>query len=98
MPRTIASLVLAGLLATGALAAAQDMEPRAYSASPVGANFLVVSRSTGAVLLDPAIVITDVHADANTFALGLGPPSTCLASWVSCPSRCRMRSPISQAR
>src|SRR4051812_35012098 len=74
MPRTIASLVLAGLLATGALASAQDMEPRAYSASPVGANFLVVvvSRSTGAVLLDPAIVITDVHADANTFALGLG--------------------------
>jgi hypothetical protein len=74
MPRTTASLVLAGLLATGALASAQDMEPRAYSASPVGANFLVVvaTRSTGAVLLDPAIPVTDINATVNGFALGLG--------------------------
>ena len=74
MHRTIAAIVEAVLLASGELASAQDMEPRAYSASPVGANFLVVvaTRSTGAVLLDPALPITDVHADVNGFALGLG--------------------------
>ena len=74
MHRTIAAIVVAVLLASGVRASAQDMEPRAYSASPVGANFLVVvaTRSTGAVLLDPALPITDVHADVNGFALGLG--------------------------
>ena len=65
---------MAGLLATGVRVSAQDMEPRAYSASPVGANFLVVvaSRSTGSVLVDPTLPVTDVHADINGFALGLG--------------------------
>ena len=74
MRGVIAAIVVAGLLATGAHVSAQDMEPRAYSASPVGANFLVValSRSTGAVLLDPTLPITDVHADVNGFALGVG--------------------------
>jgi len=68
------AIVVTGLLATGVRASAQDMEPRAYSASPVGANFLVVvaSHSTGAVLIDPAVPVTDVHADVNGFALGLG--------------------------
>jgi hypothetical protein len=68
------------LLAAACLACAagpvygQDMEPRAYSASPVGANFLVVaaSRSSGSVVFDPALPITDVHADVNGFVLGLG--------------------------
>jgi hypothetical protein len=55
-------------------ARAQDMEPRAYSASPVGVNFLVliVSRSTGAVVFDPALPITDVRAEINGGALGVG--------------------------
>jgi hypothetical protein len=53
---------------------AQDMEPRAYSASPVGANFLVVavSRSSGAVVFDPALPVTDVHADVNGAVIALG--------------------------
>jgi hypothetical protein len=50
------------------------MEPRAYSASPVGANFLVVSlsRSSGAIVFDPTLPVSDVHADVNGLVLGLG--------------------------
>jgi outer membrane putative beta-barrel porin/alpha-amylase len=55
-------------------AAAQELEPRAYSASPVGVNFFVVgfNRSTGAVTFDPTIPITDVQAHLNIPTLGLG--------------------------
>lgn len=57
-----------------AVTAAQDLEPRAYSPSPVGTNFLGVnfSRSTGSVLFDPSIPVTDVRAHLNSPALGLG--------------------------
>jgi hypothetical protein len=55
-------------------AAAQELEPRAYSASPVGVNFVVVgfTRSTGSVTFDPTIPITDVQAHLNIPTLGLG--------------------------
>ena len=55
-------------------AAAQELEPRAYSASPIGANFLVagVSRSSGDVLFDPTLPITDVRANLNATTLGVG--------------------------
>ena len=55
-------------------AAAQELEPRAYSASPIGANFLLVgvTRSSGDVVFDPTVPITDVHADINAATLGLG--------------------------
>jgi hypothetical protein len=54
--------------------AAQDLEPRAYSASPVGLNFLVVSaaRSTGGVLVDPSLPITDVEATVDLAIVGAG--------------------------
>ncbi|SOE82373.1 Putative MetA-pathway of phenol degradation [Caballeronia arationis] len=54
------------------LVSAQEMEPRAYSAVPVGTNFVVASyaRSTGGVSLDPTLPITDVNAKINTFLLG----------------------------
>jgi hypothetical protein len=68
--------VLLLLLLTNALhsAAAQELEPRAYSASPVGLNFVVVSfgRSTGSVTFDPTVPITDVQAHLNIPALGVG--------------------------
>jgi hypothetical protein len=53
---------------------AQDLEPRAYAASPVGANFLIVglSRSSGAIVFDPSLPITDANADVNGLVLGLG--------------------------
>jgi hypothetical protein len=55
-------------------AAAQDLEPRAYSNSPVGVTFLVVAagRSTGGVLVDPSLPVVDVEATVGTLALGLG--------------------------
>ena len=55
-------------------AAAQDMEPRAYSASPVGANFLVGSftRSTGSVVFDPTLPFSDVRATVEGAVLAVG--------------------------
>src|SRR5262245_26036703 len=53
---------------------AQDMEPRAYSASPVGANFLVTSYSwsTGSVVFDPTLPISDIQADVQGLAVAVG--------------------------
>lgn len=66
---------LVGLvLVTGAPLSAQEMEPKAYSASPVGATFLVgsVARSTGSVVSDPTLPLTDVHAAINSAVVGVG--------------------------
>jgi hypothetical protein len=70
--RTAFARVLLGLaichVVAGVLAAtpcrAQDLEPRAYAASPVGAFFLVagVSRSTGEVLTDPTLPVQNIDA------------------------------------
>ncbi|MFM0620418.1 transporter [Paraburkholderia nemoris] len=51
---------------------AQEMEPRAYSAVPVGTNFAVFdySRSSGDVSFDPSLPITNVQAHINIFSLG----------------------------
>jgi len=56
------------------LASAQDMEPRAYSPSPVGANFLVTSYSwsTGNVVFDPTLPVTDVRADVQGLVVAVG--------------------------
>lgn len=55
-------------------ARAQDLEPKAYSASPVGAAFLVVglARSTGSVLTDPTLPLTDVEAKVYGVPLAAG--------------------------
>ena len=66
-------VVTIGILAA-APAAAQDMEPKAYSASPVGVTFLVASasRSTGSVVFDPTLPLRDVDAGINGLVLGVG--------------------------
>jgi len=48
------------------------MEPRAYSASPIGTNFLIAgySRTTGSVSLDPSLPINDVRASINGGRIG----------------------------
>jgi hypothetical protein len=71
------AVLLAALTALAALVApcrAQDLEPRAYSASPVGLNFaaLVYVRSTGDIVFDPSIPITNASAHINALALGYG--------------------------
>jgi hypothetical protein len=50
------------------------MEPKACSASPVGANFLVTSfsRSAGSVVFDPTLPVTDVHANVPAVGVGVG--------------------------
>jgi hypothetical protein len=74
-----AAAAAAALLAAACGARAQELEPRAYSASPVGTNFLIAgySRLKGEVLTDPSLPIKNVQADiellvagyARTFAL-----------------------------
>jgi hypothetical protein len=55
-------------------AAAQDLEPRAYSASPVGTNFVGIGfgRSSGDIAFDPTLPITNANATLYTPALGFG--------------------------
>ena len=60
-------------LATGAAAVqAQELEPRAYSVSPTGVNFVVVTygRSTGDIAFDPSLPLEDVTATINSMGIG----------------------------
>jgi len=61
-------------LVAAAPGAAQDLEPRAYSPSPVGVNFALVGlgRSTGGVVTDPTLPISDVSAHINGATVGYG--------------------------
>ncbi len=63
--------VLVTLLAVGA-ATAQELEPRAYSVSPVGTNILFAAygRSAGQILFDPSLPVEDVSASVNRLGLG----------------------------
>jgi len=72
-PRTAAAILMCGVLVV-ANASAQEMEPRAYSASPVGANFLVTSYSwsTGDIVFDPTLPISDVKADVQGLVIAVG--------------------------
>jgi hypothetical protein len=67
-------VALACLLTNTGSARAQDLEPKAYSASPVGAAFLVIglSRSSGSVLTDPTLPLTDVEAKIYGVPLAAG--------------------------
>jgi hypothetical protein len=62
------------IAAPTALATAQQLEPRAYSASPVGANFAAASfsNSFGQLLFDPVVPISDATASIRIVALGYG--------------------------
>jgi hypothetical protein len=53
---------------------AQELEPRAYSASPVGLNFLGLGYNwlTGGVVVDPDLPISDVQANVQSLIVGLG--------------------------
>jgi len=53
---------------------AQDLEPHAYSASPTRLNFLVLGfgYSTGSVLFDPTLPISNVKANLNIPSAGYG--------------------------
>ena len=56
------------------VAMAQELEPRAYSPSPVNTTFVVFSatRSAGGVFTDPSAPITDVEATVGVLGLSAG--------------------------
>ena len=68
----IGVLVAVAVVALAHTVQAQDMEPRAYSPSPLGTNFLAVAigNSRGAVLFDPTVPVTDAQADLNSATVG----------------------------
>jgi len=53
---------------------AQEIEPRAYSPSPVGVNFVATAlgHSEGAVLTDPSLPVTDIEAKIDALGFGFG--------------------------
>jgi len=71
--RTAGLALLCAVLATAG-AGAQELEPRAYASAPVGANFLVglYSHSTGNVVFDPTLPVTDVHAVVQGLVIAAG--------------------------
>lgn len=68
LPAAAAAIALATTTAS-----AQDLEPRAYASSPVGSTFLVVGlgRSTGSVVVDAALPISDIDAGINAVPIGV---------------------------
>lgn len=75
--------LLPGLVVLAALcgaAQAQELEPRAYSSSPIGTNFVLAgySWSGGGVLVDPSLPVSNIDSEiesvfagySRTFALG----------------------------
>lgn len=55
-------------------AAAQEMEPRAYSPAPIGTQFVVVTygHQSGDVLLDASLPLRDVSMKFNATSIGYG--------------------------
>jgi Putative MetA-pathway of phenol degradation len=53
---------------------AQELEPRAYSRSPVGTTFIsaVFGNSSGGITFDPSLPITNAHANVYLSALAVG--------------------------
>ena len=51
---------------------AQDLEPRAYSNSPIGLNFVIVgySYASGTVLSDPSLPLENVSNQSHVGVLG----------------------------
>lgn len=69
--RTFQFAAFVGLMLHAALASAQELEPRTYSSSPIGTNFVGASYTylTGDVLTDPSLPVTNVQANISTVAL-----------------------------
>lgn len=68
-------LAVAATLAIAATTArAQELEPRAYSPNPTGANFVLMGygHSSGDVVFDPSVPITNVSAKVNMTSLFYG--------------------------
>jgi hypothetical protein len=76
MPRLRGAFLASALplLLFGANAAAQELEPGAYTVSPVGVNVFNAGYTfnSGDVTFDASLPVEDAHARINTLALSLG--------------------------
>ena len=77
MNRSLISLEKAALLSLLLLAGgadAQELEPRAFSPSPVGTTFVLggFGKSEGGILFDPALDVDNVQADLWVATVGAG--------------------------
>lgn len=72
--RIFATLVLTLAAALSSSAAAQEMEPRAYSRAPIGTQFVLVTYAyqTGDVLTDASLPLRDVKVRLHSSAVGYG--------------------------
>jgi hypothetical protein len=66
--------VLAMVIFSAAAGRAQELEPRAFSPSPVGTTFVLagMGKSEGGILFDPALDLDNVQADLWISTLGFG--------------------------
>jgi hypothetical protein len=75
-PRTLqlssAALIVLALLVVACTARAQDIEPRQYSNTPVGVNFLVsgYSYTRGGVAFDTSLPVSNPQLETNSGVLG----------------------------
>ncbi len=69
---TLVAIAIAGVVSAAHRAGAQEMEPRAFSISPIGTNYLIAgySRSTGSVSTDPSLPLSNVEAVITSGILG----------------------------
>jgi hypothetical protein len=68
----LAAAVIFGLTGTARNVDAQSLEPHAYSNAPTGLNFVVAGyqNSSGALLFDPSLPITDAEANIDLALFG----------------------------
>ncbi len=71
---TTVLIAFAGAMLTCSIVPAQEMEPRAYSAAPVGSQFIVATYGyqSGDVLLDASLPLKDVSIKFNAGTFGYG--------------------------
>ena len=71
MARLSAALLVMALMAAGAGAYGQDLEPRAYANTPTGLNFLIAGYgyATGGVATDPALPLQNAHLHVHSAVL-----------------------------
>ena len=64
-------LVALVLVTSTSSAAAQDLEPRAYSNTPIGLNFLIAgyAYTSGGVAIDPALPLKNADVEVNSATL-----------------------------
>ncbi len=68
------AVVGAALAVSCGAALAQELEPRAFSAAPIGTTFVLggLGESEGAIVYDDSLDIDNVHADLRVVTLGFG--------------------------